>query len=307
MPARLAFMLLCAVALAGCGGGGGQNNGPSLIDEYQKALNSTNPEAAVRDLVRVAYRFNTAKDVTNAERAANAASAQAGKITDPVARAAAFNSVASIQGTLRIKSATQTALKEVERACEKIETPEDKSASLAYMAASYGRYLDEVDLCKHWLSEAEKIAEGITAPAAKSKAMLAVANHANRVTLDEGKAATQRMIAGALAAAEGTPDLRARADALADLAASLDKMKRADDAKSTYEKAVAAATSLPADRTPDKCHALVNIADRMAKESNRVAEANKVLAQAEGFAEQVTDPALRPEIDRAINKLKSEI
>ena len=139
-------LMLIGAAVPGCGGTKRKPSGPSLDDQYRKAM--AEPDLAVRasQLLAIAERQRKAADVLAMEQSLNSAADAAKRMDDAKGKALALNRVAEALGRAERAAESRSLLREVSKAADQISEPETKVTVLTRMAYTYGKHLNSPDI-----------------------------------------------------------------------------------------------------------------------------------------------------------------
>lgn len=280
-------IILLVLAVAGCGGSSSSTQDVSLDSQYRAALKITDATLQVTELLRVAGKQRAAGDVQGLDTSLATAANAASRISDAKGRAMALNRVALTMARMERPAKAKDMLKQVRKAADEIPDAESKIAALSTMCRTYGEFLGEKDIATGYLNICDETVATIEEPAGRILAQLDVAYV--RHTIGDTQTATEK-VDQILEASRNLEDKRKRADRLADAAAVLAKMTKAEEAKAVFKEAQQAASEI--DDSLSQAYAYLHLSGKLS-DCGEKAAARKVLAIAEQTADKVGDQSMK--------------
>ncbi len=287
---KTVLLATAGLLFSGCGGRGGDE---PLQAQYERAVRTADPELSIGQLLEVASRQHQAGDARGVSRSLTAAVDAVPRIADVAGRAAALNRIAPAQARMQGGSAAGTTLRQLERLLDQLDDLATRVTLTSRAAQTIARDVNDVSQAAAWLQRAETLAGQIEQPEGRIDARLEIATAWFHIG-QRGSAAD--LLDSLRVSARELANVRRRADALANLAATLSATQRGEDAEAVFQESRQAANEI-ADPL-SQAHARLHLGTRLSAGGRRDL-ARAVLQEAEQAAEQVADPGLRrPLIDR---------
>lgn len=296
------IVMIASFALLTPGCGGGTPQGKSFSEQYQDAMKLSDGTQRARRLVAIAEKQHQSGDLLGATSSLAAAKAAAYSVTGAASRASALTVVAGGHARLRqSQGEIKQILNDAAKAIDEIKDADARVPALADLAAFTGEHLKNPDLAAAHLKRAEESAAEISLPRTNVLAQSRIAAAYHKLNRPEE---ANRVIGTMFELSRGQDDARQRADCLAEVASTLEKMGQAEPSQAAFAEAKKAAEEI----TPDDSHAyaLLNIAKKTSA-AKRKDEARQLLSKAQDLALKVQDTSVRnplmEEIDAAIKAL----
>ncbi len=289
-------LFLALSFLAGCGGGGSAT--PDIATERKNAMKMSDPVARSRKLVAVADKQRKVGDVLGAKETLVAATDAAEQITEAGSQAGSYVQIAGSILRGGDLGAGKDMLKKVEKIAAEIPDAGVKASIYADLAGVYRE--QSPDKASYWLKQARETAAQVANPEQKGIALARIGEATIRAELTDD---AKQIVAELAELARSLEDLRKRSDALTDAAVLAGKVEpelattlltEADEAAAGTEDAYT------------RSHAYLSMANKLAK-AGKKSDAAPRAAKASDLADKVGDSTLRIELVEQINKLRNTL
>jgi hypothetical protein len=258
----LAIVVLAA-AMAGCngddekGGGSESGGGASLHERFTKAMADTSLESKADALIEIGQLQIRAGDGTGAMTSFREATIAAKGIEDPQHRAEAEAKLASAFAKANNKIEAGKLIKSAVAANEKIPTVQERIESLSAIAAVYAVDIGEPGNAGSKLKDAEKLADGVTDPGARLRAIAPIIHGYRKANKT---ADIERLIGKAGELTTAITDPQQKVSAIKSFARALFEANSKEEAMSQLAAAIVVAKTIEGNY--DRAYALTDIAEQ---------------------------------------------
>jgi|GEM_PF-4846805 len=295
-----ALSLLIAVAfiattLIGCGKGG--NSQPTLDQQIQQAMSSSDIPNKVKKLIDIAKKQLDRGDRLGAKQTLGMAFSECEKISANIpnyaGEAEAYANLALAQVSIKQNSDARKSQTKALEALKLIEDPKLKITALTSVAKSQSVVKSptgEIDTSKvnQLIEEAEKLLDQVDDPTLKVKH---ICDLAAAFSVMNRKEDVGRLLAIGQSAVDATEDQRKKAEILGQLGVAYTENDQADKAKELFTQAAQACEKLAGDDR-NQGYALIELSERMLK-SGFAKEAAVVATKGEEVANSIPDASMK--------------
>lgn len=276
-----------------------ESGGLSFSQQYTKILRQSNAEVRAKSLCKLALKQKKSGDIGGAGKSVASASEACKSISNPVARASAYNSLAFTQGTLGRTSDAKASLRAVNKVIDSIGEDQPKVAELSRMARTFAVFLDNTTAADAHMEKAEKLIRNMDDPKIKVSALKAAAdNYFKMEKIDDAN----RLADEALEYSRSIENLRTRSDSISDVAALFHRLERDQESGELFFEAHQTADQI--EGLESRAYALADIAQKE-RQSSRSSSAHKTLHEAQEIADRITDRSARePLLDKIYSQLE---
>jgi hypothetical protein len=303
---RLIGMAIVLAAIAGCGDKKSSENtpsvsGPSLHEQYLRAVADKNPPSRADSLARIGYQQYKAGDASGADTSFREAAKAASEIDDPYRRATAEALLASACARSNNKAEASKLLKSATATTEKIAAVENQIDALSRVAAVFGGDLQESGNATAKLKEAEKLTDKVADPNDRLTALAAIirAYHKSGKTAD-----VDRLLGQASEFAAGISEPKQKADGL--VTVSRAQVDCGHKEEGIAQLAAAADVAKQIDTPYSKAYALTTIAENYLHAGDSAA-ARGLIAEAEGLAKTIPETDLRQQTQERLRGISMSL
>jgi len=297
---RLAAVLgLAALCVAGCGGSSNSPGGSSLTAQIEAAQRNPDPQARARTLITLGYKQYQAQDSLGARETYRLAHKAALQIEDAGIRAVVLAKLAEGYARMKNPADAKDVIRETMPVVGQVSEPFLKVTAYTALAKVQGLADDSAEGVA-LLRDAEGVVDQMPQnddPILFQQRVDALIGIAEGYYNLDRKENAQALFARVEQMAQAATTPRAKADALAALAAAQNRL-RLPESEATFAAAVEAARQI--DDLNNRAHALAEIAMKMPSRD----QANTLLDEAEKVASQVGDAGLRNEVQEKIRKTR---
>jgi len=272
-----------------------------LKKQYKKALREPDPTARAYALLKVAKKYNKGGDIVNRDAVFADVAKAAGKVKAPEAACQIYNKLAYALAKAGSPTEATNAIREAEKATERMKKAEDKIHAYSQIAVTYGTYLKKKPIATIYIKKAEGTARKLKAPDIKAPELAQIGYAYYRMgQKDEAKKLIREAFEVARSIDAG--DLRARCDAIRKVAAQQISIKEVAAAKENLAEATQLAKKIQTKDNPGRdnyAHAIAEIARQYHRAGDNTT-CKELLDLAKGRAQQITDPGQSKETLRII-------
>lgn len=291
----LAF-ISCGLLCLGCGGGGSSSKAPPLKEQYEQALQISDPATRAQRMVDIARDYVRQDNAIGADPAMEAAEQAAGSAEQQRQRAELYLELFDVKAMAGDAKYGVELLKKATRAAREVENPVEQFPLQIQLAKAYAQDLHKANSAKGALRKAEPLIESLP-PEQKLGARI---QYAVAATLAEENEQGETMLSEAASAVDALEG-RERCEGLGDLAVALMELGKTSEAETHLAGAAASAESL---EDPEaKAHAFISLGRKLLL-AGKEGSAGKYFQSASSAAESVGDPHLRNSIMDEVNALK---